>query len=161
MPCDRDEQIRRLQRLWRRKAEDFLEDVRPRTPPSGWSFVATLQAYLRTRQPDQQIHYDDAEATDWRSYRAWYAKVREDLHKLVELLDDHAQWPCDPELQQRVVDRGYSVKDAYRNWLERGAIKWLPEEHAIKSKRGREPCTVIEFAAHALMAHERPQRAVA
>lgn len=155
MPYDHEYDERRLQVLWRGKAEDFLRDIRPRTPPSGWAFVGTLQAFLRNRQLDTPIKYDEDETTDWRSFRAWYLKVREDLHKVVELLEDHEKWPCDFAQQQIVIDRGYALKDAYRNWHERGAIKWLPEDHALKTERGREPCTVIEFCANALMSYER------
>lgn len=145
---------------WQCQALDWVDHVKPRTPPSEWHFVDKLTDFLNATGPNKKkdpehISYSDIEKRAWRSFCAWHELVARELSTLVELLVDHDRWPCDSMLQQRLVDRGCEIKERYRSWLDTGRIPWIPSHWARKEKDGsRKPCTVVEYAAKALVDFE-------
>lgn len=152
-----EERAARMHRWWRCRALDWAENVRAMAPPNDWAFVRKLDAHLQgaAKKEKEQLSYSDAEKRAWKSFTAWHSEVARNMEQLVELLKEHNEHPCDPLLQQRLVDRGYEVKERYRSWLEENRIVWMPMHWGRREGGVRAPCNVIEYAADALSAFEQ------
>ena len=147
-----EESRRRMERWWRCRALDWVDRVRALAPPSDWSFMTKLSKYLEGahKQEKEALSYSDAESRAWRSFMAWHSEVSSNMELLVELLKEHAERPCEPLLQQRLVDRGCEVKERYQRWIEERRILWMPVHWGRNQGSVRTPCNVVEYAADAL-----------
>lgn len=152
-----DEQARRWQRLWCCLALDWIDNARAVVPPTDWAFMNKLEAHLQgtAKKEKEPLAYSDTEKRAWRSFNAWHSQVAKDMQQLADLLAEHTKHPCDSLLQQRLIDRGFEVKEKYRDWLEAGRILWMPMHWSRLEGGNRAPCNVVEYAAEALKTHEQ------